>query len=280
MRNKHLLKAEVLLSLKTFAKKYHEEATQFKTWFDKTMLIRKQYAELINMHNDQLDYLQYIFDNLYTENIRFPISLKRFSHGPENEVLINNDYLEKRHATEENINREISFEREDVKACEYLHKRYSKIINDAMIENRNREKIAYKADYAIDLLERGFESIELNNSKNYAYHSHFQIPSEGVLGDRKFAFESVHFSKEEIEEFLSGYFDYTIPGGTNKNGNPHSVQRERELLHIKIKNMVNKESAYKVNKLKKKKDIMYLVADKLGKSFEAVKWNYYYKAKS
>ncbi len=280
-------KAELLLNLKDFEKKYRNDANGFRKWFEKTIEIRKRYGDLLDKHEEEEEYLKRILDEFRSGEVQYPVIIERIILNSQNEIEIKKMYLEQRHVNENRIIREIELHKTDIKACEYQYNYYTKIINDSMLENRTKERLSYLASFAVDYLERGGESIDFNNNRNFGYHSYLEIPSEGVLGDKKFAREEVKFSEKDIQRFLEEYYDYTIDqSNLNKIQLSHKPQKQSLTIpkNGKQKNLIIKEAFDKISGMQKnkndtKEEIFNLIADKLKMNFDAVKYGYYYKSK-
>jgi len=280
-------KAVLLINLKDFEKKYRNDANDFRKWFEKTIEIRKRYRDLLNKHEEEEEYLKRILDEFRSGEVQYPVIIERIILNSQNEIEIKKMYLEQKHVNESRIIREIELHKTDIKACEHHYNYYNKIINDSMIENRTKERLAYLAFFAVDYLERGSESIDFNNNRNFGYHSHLEIPSEGVLGDKNFAFEEVKFTEKDIQRFLDEYFDYTInQNNLNTIQSSHKLNKQKTIFlrNRKQKNLIIKETFKKLSKPKINRDKtvterLHLVADKLNISFEAAKWSFYYKSK-
>lgn len=270
-------KATLLLQLNEFEKKYRQDVNNFKDWFNKTMEIRKSYKELVNKCYSNVEHYEKILKDVQKGNIPHVLKLERSFLLSKDEKELEPIYVEKKYLTKEMIQQEITLNKSEVKGGEYQYSLYTKLINNSMLENRVREKLAFLASYSIDYLERGPEAIAANNEKHFNYYSYLEIPCEGVLGDKNFAFEKVLFNQKEVKSFLKEYFNYIH----NDSLQPSLLIKQSKVKkHRFVKETFEKLARRKANKDKTKKDILYLVASELKISYEAAKYNLYYKSKS
>lgn len=281
-------KATLLLELKEFEKKYREEANGFIKWFDATMKKRNAYKEKWNKVTYELEYNKSVLTKLSNGDMPHSVSFDRYYLTENNEVKTKPMYIDQKHITEKTLLTEIRRNESDIEGCKYQYEFYTTIINDSMLENRRKEKLAYLASYAVDYLEQGSESIGFNNNRHFSYHMHLVIPSEGALGDKKFAFEEVNFTETNVREFLNEFFSYASESDKILINGKDQVADTKEKLIIKtckkqkneiVKETYEKTSLSRMNKNKTKTELLNIVARKLNMSFEAAKYNYYFKPK-
>lgn len=288
VKNSLYTKATVLLELRDFEKKYREEANKFEKWLDTTMKKRNAYKVMWNKVISEMEYNKSVLTKLRSGEIPYSVSFDRYYLTKNDEVKTKPMYIDQKHITEKILLTEIGRNESDIKACEHQHTLYTKIVNDSMLENRRKEKLAYLASFSVDYLEQGIESIEFNNNRHFSYYFNYEIPGEGTLGDKKFAFEEVSFAEIEIKAFLKEYFDYSLDenkpititsrfkNGTESKTNVWINQKQKNQI---VKELFDKLSLNNENNNKSKAEILHLVATELNISEEAAKYNLYYKPK-